>query len=132
MSVELSVANNRRNPRLESYVRRRVESVMGRRDDRINRVEVHLRDDGGIEKACNLVLHLSPRGQICVSAKHEDIYAAAVMAVNRAEQALAKAVERNCRSKNLRHAEAGVRRDTARVVDMAAVLDSEFEEADDE
>ena len=125
MSVKLSVANNRHNPRLEAYVRRRVESVMGRREDRINRVEVYLRDEGGVEKSCNLVLHLSPRGQICVSAKHEDIYAAAVVAVNRAEQALAKAVDRGSKSRKLRHSEGGVRRDTARVVEFMAANDVE-------
>lgn len=123
MSIQLTVANDRQNTKLESYLRRRLAAVLGRLEDRIHRVEVHLRDESsgkGVPiKACSLTLVLNPRGQIHVSAKHEDIYAAAVNAVNRAERAMVKALDRKCKGKQLRHRESGIRRETARVVELA-------------
>jgi ribosome-associated translation inhibitor RaiA len=126
MSIQLTVANDCRNPTFERYLQRRVAAILGRLENRIHRVEVHLRDEGSgrgaPKKSCNLTLFLSPRGQIHVSAKNEDLYAASVAAIVRAERAMVKALDRRCKGKQLRHQNSGVRRETARIVELEAAV----------
>jgi ribosome-associated translation inhibitor RaiA len=107
MTMQIRIFNKIHNQKLDDYLRRRLELVVGRFEKRIAHIEVHLLDEndskGGEDKVCTIEVKLIPRGQLHVRAKHEDIYAAAVKAVHRVESVVAKAVDRSHRSSAARH-----------------------------
>lgn len=111
--MQVNVSNKKQNPKLDSYVRDRLDLVVGRFDDRISHVDVRLLDEnngkGGDDKICAIEIKLIPRGQLHVRAKNENIYSAIVKAVHRAETVVAKAVDRGHRGHATRHQHGGVR-----------------------
>lgn len=103
----IDVTNKRNNPKLDGYVRDRLDLVVGRFRDRIAHVDVRIIDEndgkGGEDKACSIDIKLAPRGQLHVQARNADVYAAVVKAVHRAETVLAKTVDRGHRGRVVRH-----------------------------
>lgn len=96
--MQVNIFDKTHNPKLDHYLRRRLELVIGQFEKRIAHIELHLLEDdpgkAGEDKVCTVELKLFPRGQLYVRAKHHDIYAAAVKAVRRAESVVAKALDR--------------------------------------
>jgi putative sigma-54 modulation protein len=113
MTMKINVINKKRNSRVESYVRERLELVVGRFADRISHVDVHVVDENGVkggeDKICTIDIKLIPRGQLHVRAKNQDLYAAIVKAVHRAETVVAKTVDKGHRGHEVRHQHGGVR-----------------------
>jgi len=110
--MKIKIYNKKKNPRIESYVQERMELVVGRFSERIGHVDVHLVDEngikGGVDKICTIDIKLTPRGQLHVRAKHENLYSAIVKAIHRAETVVAKAVDRGHRGHEIRHKRGGV------------------------
>ena len=98
---------------IEAYARDRIELVMGRFTERIAHVDMHLAKsnthDSDNDHLCTFDVKLVPRGTIHVSANNGTARSAVVKAAHRAETALAKAVDRGHRSRNVRHQGGGVR-----------------------
>lgn len=113
MTIQVNIYNKRKNARVDTYVRDRIELVVGRFEDRIGHVEVHVIDEnglkGGEDKICTIDIKLTPRGQLHVQAKHDNIYSAIVKAVHRAECVVAKAVDKGHRGHEVRHRHGGIR-----------------------
>ena len=98
---------------IESFIRERVELVIGRFSDRIAHVDVHVAQEhsshGGAEYVCTFDLKMLPRGVVHVSANNDSPQSAIVKAVHRAETAVAKTVDRGHRSRSARHNGEGIR-----------------------
>ena len=113
MTMRINMYNKRKNPFVDRYVRDRLQLVIGRFAERIERVDVHVVDEngakGGQDKVCTIDLKLTPRGQFHVRAKHENLYAAIVKAIHRAETVVAKAIDRGRRGLEVRHRHGGIR-----------------------
>ena len=96
--MNIQINNERRNPNLEDHIRSRLTSAFGRYSKRIDRIEVHVRDESpgndGAEKACTIDMKLTPRGQIHVGGKDKNIYAAVADATRRAERSFLKTASR--------------------------------------
>ena len=113
MTPDVRVINKRHNTQVEEYARGRLDLVVGRFQDRLSSIDVHVRDDnaqkGGLDKTCSIDARLIPRGTLHVQATERDIYEAIVKAVHRLETVIAKTVDRGHRSAAVRHGEGGAR-----------------------
>lgn len=113
MTMLVNIHNKRKNPRIDNYVRDRIELVVGRFAERIGHIDVHLIDEngakGGEDKVCAIDIKLTPRGNLHVRAKHDNLYRAIVKAVHRAETVVAKAVDKGHRGHEVRHRHGGIR-----------------------
>ncbi len=123
MTLQIDIHNKRKNTKLDSYVRERLDLVIGRFTDRIGHIEVYLIDEnnnkGGEDKVCTIDVKLVPRGQLHVRAKQANLYTAALKAIHRAETVIAKAVDKGHRGQEIRHRNGGVRH-------LEAALDQEY------
>ena len=90
--MNIQINNHRRNPELEDHIRSLLTSGVGRCSQRIERIEVHFRDESpgndGAQKTCSIDI------KIHVSGKDKNIYAAATDAARRAERSILKNVGR--------------------------------------
>jgi ribosomal subunit interface protein len=113
MTPGVRVINKHQNRKLEEYARQRLQLVLGRFDERLSAIDVHLRDEnaqkGGRDKTCSIDARLIPRGTLHVHATEHDMYEAILKAVHRLETVVAKTVDRGHRSKAIRHQQGGVR-----------------------
>lgn len=113
MTMQINIHNKRKNPRVDTYIRDRLELVIGRFADRIGHIDVHVidenKDKGGEDKICTIDIKLTPRGQLHVRAKHVNLYSAIVKAIHRAEVVVAKAVDKGHRGHDVRHRHGGIR-----------------------
>ena len=101
MPLKIDVHNKQKNEKLDAYVRDRLELIIGRFAERVGHIEVHLVDEnsskGGEDKICTIDVKLTPRGQLHVRAKQDNLYAAALKAIHRAETVIAKTVDKGHR-----------------------------------
>lgn len=113
MTMQINIHNKRKNQRVNNYIYDRLELVVGRFAERIGHIDVHVIDEnnmkGGEDKICTIDIKLTPRGQLHVRAKHDNLYRAIVKAVHRAETVVAKAVDRGHRGLEVRHRHGGIR-----------------------
>lgn len=111
--MRVNIHNKKKNPRVDSYVEERLELVVGRFEDRIGHIDVHVLDEnglkGGEDKVCTIDIKLVPRGQLHVRARHNNVYSAIVKAIHRAETVVAKAVDRGHLGLEARHRQTGLR-----------------------
>lgn len=111
--MRINVINKKRNPQVDDFVREKLDSIVGRFDDRIQHVDVHVVDQndgkGGEDKICTIDIKLIPRGQLHVRAKNENLYAAISKAIHRAETVVAKAIDRTHRGLEVRHRQEAIR-----------------------
>lgn len=98
---------------VETYVRTRIELVIGRFAERIARVHTHVSQETSHEcnehYLCTCEIKLASHGLIYVSAKHATVEGAVLRAVHRAETALAKTIDRGYRARRVRHNGGGLR-----------------------
>jgi len=85
-------------PALSEYVRRRLEFVLTRRNERIQRVTVRVGDEngprGGIDKYCRIRVHLVAAPVAIVKEVGGNLYAAIDRAADRVGQAVRKHLDR--------------------------------------
>ena len=97
--MRIQINNCRRNPSVDSYLRKRIDLYLGRLSNRIEHLDATILDEnngkGGKDKICSINIKLSPRGFLHVRAKHYDVYSAIVKATHRAEAMVKKALKRN-------------------------------------
>jgi ribosome-associated translation inhibitor RaiA len=83
---------------LSEYVRRRLVFVLNRRNERIQRVTVRLRDAngprGGIDKYCRIRVHLIAAPAAMVEEVGGDLYAAIDRAAERVGRSVSKHLDR--------------------------------------
>ena len=106
--MAVDIFNRIHNPQLDHFMRERLQMLIGRFPHRVGHIDVNLFDEnagkGGEDKLCTIDVKLIPRGRLHVRAEHSDMYAAALKAIHRAEQVVAKTVDRghsenaDCRS----------------------------------
>ena len=112
-TMHINIFNKRANPKVDEYVRDRIDLVVGRFAERIDHLEVQVIDEngpkGGEDKVCTIDIKLIPRGRLHVRARHENLYSAIVKAIHRAESVIAKAVDRGHRGHEVRHQGGGIR-----------------------
>jgi ribosome-associated translation inhibitor RaiA len=125
MTLKVNVVNKKRNPKIETFVLDHLELSIGRFDERILRVNVHIVDEsngkGSEDKICSIDIKLIPRGQLHVRAKQDNIYSAIVKATHRAESVVEKAIEKGHRGHETRH-----RRMRDVPIEMIGELDEAF------
>lgn len=109
MKRPIEIHNERHNPRVEAHILERLEKIVDRFSDRIGHMEAHVWDEnggkGGEDKVCTIDVKLTPRGQLHVRAKNDNLYAAIDKAVMRAETVITKAVDRAHHGHESRHLE---------------------------
>ena len=94
--MNITLRNSVGESRLSHYLESRLETSLRRFSNRISEIEVVVRsENAGKDLFCSLDLKLIPRGIIHVSAKHENVHSAISKAVQRAENAMAKTVDRS-------------------------------------
>ena len=98
MTISILVSNERKNPKVEEYVRDHVEMVLGRFTNRVSQIDVRIADEnngkGGHDKVCTMDVTLIPRGVIHLKAKHESVYGAITRAIHRTEAVVAKSIDK--------------------------------------
>lgn len=113
MKLKIDIYNKRHNPKIEDFIRSRLEMVVGRFHKRLARIEVRVDDEnagkGGVDKVCNIDAKMIPRGKLHVSAHEADIREAILKSIHRLEAVVAKTVDRGHRSEAIRHNHGGVR-----------------------
>ena len=100
MQIQMNFANIESSDALESHVRQQLDSSIGRFNDRLTRIEVHLADDnsphknGQFDKRCTL--EARPRGgdPITVEAKAAEFYPAINDATRKLQSALTSRLDR--------------------------------------
>ena len=98
------------NRELERHARERVELIVGKFHDRIDRVQVQLKEESeGGKTCCSIDARLIPRGTLHVHATEREAYEAINKAMHRLETVVAKAVDRGHHSAATRHAGGGLR-----------------------
>jgi hypothetical protein len=85
-------------PSLRESIRRKLRFVLGRFGTRVVRVAVSLDHqnghDGGLEKRCRIVVHLTPTGRACVDVTESDLAAAMHGAAERIGPAVSRELMR--------------------------------------
>jgi hypothetical protein len=114
VTMATRVINGQKNPTLDEEVKRRVGLAMSKFAERIESVEVRLKESRrkATEKICTIEVKMTPRGRIRVSSKKNDLGAAAFDAIRRAELQVCRDLERHQRGQNLRHRKQGLRQET--------------------
>lgn len=100
MQIQFNFAHTEASDKLESYTREQLDSAVGRFDDRITRIEVHLADtnsqhkSGPKDKHC--MLEARPKGMdpVAVDANDEDFESAIRDAVGKLRRALTTRFEK--------------------------------------
>ena len=118
----VQIHNSRRNPNVTQFVREHIDSLLGRFDDRISRIEVHLIDEnggkGGDDKVCTIDIKLGRLGQFHVRAKTGDIYASILRAIHKADGVIGKRLDRSSLKTRVRHQHGGLRNATMDVLEQ--------------
>jgi ribosomal subunit interface protein len=90
---------------LQDYVERRLQSVIGSRDQRVLRTQVRLSDingpRGGIDKRCQLIIEIAGDRDVVVRDTSGNMYAAIDNAAGRIKRSLGRRLTRLRRSKRL-------------------------------
>src|SRR5918998_2163446 len=91
---------------LEQYIERRLRFALGRFAGRIGRVTVRLSDvngpRGGVDKRCQIVVALVPRGVVMVEGSGDDVFALIARTAKRAGGAVLRERERRRHDRILR------------------------------
>lgn len=110
------VHNQRRNPNITQFIRDHLDSSLGRFEERISRLEVHLLDEnggkGGDDKVCTIDIKLGGLGQYHVRAKTGDIRASITRAIHKADGLIAKTIDKHSDKTRVRHQHGGLRNAT--------------------
>ncbi len=117
------VINGQNSPALEAYVRERIDLVMGKFDNRIESIEVRLKEETHkkeARKSCWIDVRLSPRGRVRVSAKKGNFYASVLAAIHSAELQISRDLQRHQRGNKLRHRKKGLRQENRQWADQLA------------
>ena len=105
--MDVRVINDRQNPQVEEYARQRLNLIVGRFEERLSSIDIHIRDvkvgKKGIDKSCSIDVCLMPRGKLHVQAKERDVYDAVLKAIHRLETVVCRTVDRGHRAKAGRH-----------------------------
>jgi ribosome-associated translation inhibitor RaiA len=113
MTNDVRVINKLHNPQLEQYARERLNLGVGRFQDRLASIDVHLRDNnaeqGGVDKTCSIDARLIPRGTLHVQATERDFHEAIAKAVQRLATVVAKTIDRGHRASAVRHGQGRAR-----------------------
>ena len=126
MALEVRVIHVHADSRIEDFARQRLDLVVGRFDERLSSIDVHIRTEGtpktNQDQTCSIDARLVPRGTIHVHATATDVYEAILKAIHRLETVVAKAVDRGHRGKAVRHARGRMRGDHPTFVDRSETL----------
>ena len=113
MALNVRLINQITDADVEEFVRERLDAVLGRFEQRLSTLDIHLRDENaqksGIDKTCSIDAHLFPRGTVHVHATESDVEKAVNKALERLKTVVAKTVDRGHQSKAIRHGQGGVR-----------------------
>ena len=106
MDLDIRGVNYELGDELEQYVERRLRFALWRLAGRIGRVTVRLSDingpRGGIDKRCQIVVALVPRGLVMVEGSGHDAFALIADTAKRAGRAVRRERERRRRGRILR------------------------------
>jgi ribosomal subunit interface protein len=76
---------------IDAHVRARLTAALNQHQSHVARVEVKLKDvngpRGGVDKVCDVVVKISPRGEVRVSKSDSDLYSAVSIAADAAKNA---------------------------------------------
>lgn len=79
---------------LEQYVERRFQGALGRFSPRLPLVTVRLMDEngrkGGVDKRCQVTVHMPPATSLAVDEKNVDLYSAIDASADRASRAVTR------------------------------------------
>ncbi len=98
MDLDIRGVNYELGDELEQYIERRLRFALGRFAGRIGRVTVRLSDvngpRGGVDKRCQMVVALVPRGVVMVEGSGDDAFALIAATAKRAGRAVRRERER--------------------------------------
>lgn len=108
MNIHWHVAGLDLGPELRVYGERRIQFALGRFAQRINRLDIHLKDEngpkGGVDKTCRLLARILPFGTIVIQDGDADIQALLDRAVDRLARSIRRELDRR---RDYRNASAG-------------------------
>ncbi len=98
MEIEVVGRNLRVGNDLSQHVQDRLTAALGQHTANIRTVRVQLEDTngpkGGVDKRCQVRVHLRPTGDVIVEEVSDDAFAATSQAADRAKVAVTRALER--------------------------------------
>jgi len=99
MQIQVNYAGMDPSDAITAHVEREVNSALARFEDRITRVEAHLRDSNGLkggpaDKQCTLEARPAGIQPVVVDEQGDDLYAAVGDAASKLRRALAKRFDR--------------------------------------
>ncbi|MCA9212084.1 MAG: HPF/RaiA family ribosome-associated protein [Planctomycetales bacterium] len=106
--------NSQQNPELDAYVQERIELVLGKFKNRIELLEVRMKEDchsNNVKRTCTIEVRLVSRGRIRVTATKDNAFAAVLAAIHNAETKIGKEITKHQQGQNLRHRRQGLRQD---------------------
>jgi ribosome-associated translation inhibitor RaiA len=105
MELDIRGVNYELGDEVEAYIGQRLRFALGRFTGRVGRVTVRLSDvngpRGGIDKRCQLVAALVPRGMVMVEGSGDDPFALIAGTAKRAGRAVRRELERRRRGRIL-------------------------------
>ena len=106
MQLKMRGVNYGLDDMLKDHIERRLRFALGRFAGRIGRVMVRLSDvngpRGGVDKRCQIVVALVPRGVVMVEGSGDDAFALIADTAKRAGRAVRRELERRRRGRNPR------------------------------
>ena len=106
MDLDIRGLNYELGDELKPYIERRLWFALGRFSGRIGRVMVRLSDvngpRGGVDKRCQIVVALVPRGVVMVEGSGDDAFALIAATAKRAARAIRRERERRLQGRMLR------------------------------
>ena len=99
MNLELRGRNLKVSEALREHCEKRLHFALGRFSDQVARVSVRLMDQngprGGIDKSCQLTVHLRKARSIHIESVNGNLFAAVAEAADRASHAVARELSRS-------------------------------------
>jgi len=100
MQIEISYGDLETSAALTEHVENAVNKAMAHVNDRVTRVEVHLRDDkqkrrGPDDHRCMMEARIAGEQPLAVEAKGEDIYKVVTEAAGKVERAVTRRLEKH-------------------------------------
>jgi len=98
MHIEVNASDVRTSEAIVEHIRSQVESAMRFYQDRVTRVEAHVKDTnsnkGGKDKRCTLEVRLAGQNPLAVEHESEDLYMAISGAADKLKRAVQKRLEK--------------------------------------
>jgi ribosomal subunit interface protein len=83
---------------LESHIEHRIAAALDQYGKRINSVDVKVQDinpgHGGVDKSCQVLVHLNRSGTVMVEEVQADMYAAVSLAADKIKSAVGRELEK--------------------------------------